>query len=316
MQELLKHTPLDSPDYNNLEKANAAVKKVASYVNDRLREQMAQDKVIEIEKLVSSSGYPIELVSPSRKFVMEGPVGYVSHSRGVLTRVMFLFNDMILLVRPMKAQYAQLYLSSGTDVGLMADGNEVADNNGIDEMHCSAEQEHDDTKIVTNMLKKDRKLFQVQSIVPLNTVPTIWIKPLEDNFIMRNGFQIVTHEKIWTLFCRSAEEKKQWIESIDQQMETVRKNTSAIKNQQQAEYEIPEHSLVHQFIDIQSYKSPIATGRRSIDGSRRNSKRKNSVRLSAEGSRDSLTDEKKKKGIIVKVLKKLNKRQRSRVRNV
>jgi hypothetical protein len=98
LQDLVKHTSKDHPDYANLASAAQKVQAVAEYVNGKKREAENIMKVTEIQEMIDGDIEP--LAKPHRRFVKEGQLYEVGKST---TRkvpvVLFLFNDVLVVTK-------------------------------------------------------------------------------------------------------------------------------------------------------------------------------------------------------------------------
>ncbi|GAM22338.1 hypothetical protein SAMD00019534_055130 [Acytostelium subglobosum LB1] len=92
LDELLKHTNPTHPDYLDLEKALAEMKKVTSEANEAIKRSEARAKVLEIQKLFVGD---VDLVAPHRFFVYEGVLTKVCR-KACKKRFVFLFSDMLV----------------------------------------------------------------------------------------------------------------------------------------------------------------------------------------------------------------------------
>lgn len=95
LKELLKRTPFDHPDYNNIKKAIRLMEKSVSMINEK------QKRTQNMKRIKSSIGFcPIDLISPHRFLRHEGKLLEVMDietlsSTGIV-RSVFLFNDIFL----------------------------------------------------------------------------------------------------------------------------------------------------------------------------------------------------------------------------
>ena len=89
----------DQVDYDKLVKANNDIKDVATRVNERLREQNAQERLVALSEQNLIEGLTFELLPASRKFLHEGVLAYVT-STGLKYRTVFLFSDLVLSTIP------------------------------------------------------------------------------------------------------------------------------------------------------------------------------------------------------------------------
>jgi len=96
LKELAKCTPESHLDAPNIKLAVKQFEEVAAHVNERLRKHENNSKVLEIQsKLWKVRGSPC-LLSPGRRYIMEGKM-YKIRSSGVLAEVhVFLFSDILV----------------------------------------------------------------------------------------------------------------------------------------------------------------------------------------------------------------------------
>lgn len=92
LEALLKCTAADHPDYKGIGEALVLVSKIADSINSAMRESQNRQDILNIQKLF---GKDVDLVTPSRKFIM----------KGILTKrcrstdkdfTFFLFNDLLM----------------------------------------------------------------------------------------------------------------------------------------------------------------------------------------------------------------------------
>lgn len=98
LQDLVKHTSKDHPDYANLASAAQKVQSVAEYMNIKKREAENIMKVTEIQEMIEGDIEP--LAKPHRRFVKEGQLMEVG--KGTTRKipvVLFLFNDMLVITK-------------------------------------------------------------------------------------------------------------------------------------------------------------------------------------------------------------------------
>ncbi len=72
LQDLLKHTPKDHPDYTPLQGALALISQIADFVNETLREHANVERMAEIQRTLV--GYDQSLFVPGRRFIRLGRV--------------------------------------------------------------------------------------------------------------------------------------------------------------------------------------------------------------------------------------------------
>ncbi|ELP85326.1 Rho guanine nucleotide exchange factor, putative [Entamoeba invadens IP1] len=97
LTDLLKNTPQDHVEFQDLTKAVESVREVASKVNSSISATWRQKRVVELtKKLYKLDNF--ELVEPHRTFVLEACVQQGTHT-GFQKRVLLVFNDVILLTK-------------------------------------------------------------------------------------------------------------------------------------------------------------------------------------------------------------------------
>lgn len=98
LDDLIKNTNPGHPDYDFLRKALDDMKTVANHINERMKMNEREAKVLEIQSsLWTATGIVPELVRPGRIFVKEGSVSKVRQN-GKLKRNyhLFCFNDIVV----------------------------------------------------------------------------------------------------------------------------------------------------------------------------------------------------------------------------
>ncbi|HLD78895.1 MAG TPA: rho guanine nucleotide exchange factor, partial [archaeon] len=98
LNEILRHTPADSPDVESLRAALAKIQEVVDYVNEHKRVQEGQGKILEVQRGIEG-GEALDLVIPTRRFLREVEVSAVRGGKPVASLLM-LFNDSVLVLRP------------------------------------------------------------------------------------------------------------------------------------------------------------------------------------------------------------------------
>jgi hypothetical protein len=188
LRELIGNMDEDHMDYDKIIKANTDIKDVATRVNERLREQNAQERLVTLSEQNVIEGLTFELLRASRKFLHEGVLGYVTHA-GIKHRTIFLFSDLLLSAIPITP---------------------APENNGTVE----------NTDSPNVLLATER--YRMKSAISFLSNPLVWVNNLDDGFVLENAFQIVTEFKVWTFFARNAEEKKEWVTKINKSIELLK----------------------------------------------------------------------------------------------
>merc|ERR1712137_11471 len=93
-EELLKHTPVDHPDYKPTCKTLESIQGVATFVNESVRAKENQDKLAQIQQSLTGSKIP-PIVDPDRIFLREGVLVKMCR-REPKRRYFFLFNDLLV----------------------------------------------------------------------------------------------------------------------------------------------------------------------------------------------------------------------------
>jgi len=104
LQDLVRHTSSDHPDYANLAAAAQKVQAIAEYMNEKKREAENIMKVTEIQEMIE--GDCETLAKPHRRFVKESQLQEVT--KGTVKKqaaVVFLFNDLLIITRPQGSSF-------------------------------------------------------------------------------------------------------------------------------------------------------------------------------------------------------------------
>ncbi len=100
LEQIEKNTPKNHADYTLIERALNEIKIVASLVNQKLGDQAANAKILEIQKSLWTTLKAMpELLQPSRVFIREGPVEKVKSNGSLSNGYIFAFNDCIVLTK-------------------------------------------------------------------------------------------------------------------------------------------------------------------------------------------------------------------------
>ncbi|KAL6056682.1 Pleckstrin-like proteiny domain-containing family G member 6 [Balamuthia mandrillaris] len=99
LKEIIKTTESSHPDYENLHNCQQRLESVVKEINDKKRQSENLVKLIQIQnEFVSSTGEPMKLVSPHRKFIQEGVFKKIKVNKtSVKNAHLFLFNDIMLV---------------------------------------------------------------------------------------------------------------------------------------------------------------------------------------------------------------------------
>ncbi|KAJ3157753.1 hypothetical protein HDU89_000131 [Geranomyces variabilis] len=104
LEDLLKQTDQEHPDYPTLQKSLAKIAEVAVFVNETIREHEMMQELIEVQ--ASLHGLNEDLVSPGRRLLCRGRVQKISRRRHH-ARYLILLSDFLIYASPgmLEGQY-------------------------------------------------------------------------------------------------------------------------------------------------------------------------------------------------------------------
>ncbi|KAJ1504810.1 hypothetical protein HMI54_006557, partial [Coelomomyces lativittatus] len=102
LEQLLKFTSPDHPDYLGLQKCVDEVKHIAEHINDAIRKFELQTKVVQLQAYLH--GRPDSLVTPARRFVEELECWKCTRNGVVEKRCLLVFNDLVMLTKKINEQ--------------------------------------------------------------------------------------------------------------------------------------------------------------------------------------------------------------------
>ena len=94
------NTEEDHPDFSDLQEATILISDVATYVNNKIKEQYSIFKLIELQKTLL--GFDEPLIQAGRKFIRQGKVVKVERTnfqicrKSQQDRILFLFSDILI----------------------------------------------------------------------------------------------------------------------------------------------------------------------------------------------------------------------------
>ncbi|KAJ3162472.1 hypothetical protein HDU86_004954 [Geranomyces michiganensis] len=97
LEDLLKQTDPEHPDYPTLQKSLAKIAEVAVFVNETIREHEMMQELIEVQ--ASLHGLNEDLVSPARRLIRRGRVQKISRRRHH-ARYLILLSDFLIYASP------------------------------------------------------------------------------------------------------------------------------------------------------------------------------------------------------------------------
>jgi len=98
LSDLSRSTPKDHPDFNNITLALEKMKNLTTFVNEQKREAESVQAIVSVQQRVRGK-FPT-LLTPHRKFIKEGAVGYDNGTLKEKEGYVFLFNDLLVLAKP------------------------------------------------------------------------------------------------------------------------------------------------------------------------------------------------------------------------
>ena len=110
LRELIKATPEGHADHAPLKQAESMVQLVASAINEGKRSAEATDWLFDLQNRIEGAAQ-IGLMAPARKFIRSGPVKQITAERKVREDFYFLFNDLLLVVEPLRKEDHYLLLA-------------------------------------------------------------------------------------------------------------------------------------------------------------------------------------------------------------
>jgi hypothetical protein len=106
LEELIKNTTPEHPDWGTLHKALESIKLVAAQIDAAIHEQKNRAKMLEIQD--SFFGEKVQIIEAGRMFVKEGEMGKVCR-KDTQKRFVWLFNDLFLYAKqlPSSSRYSK-----------------------------------------------------------------------------------------------------------------------------------------------------------------------------------------------------------------
>jgi len=98
INDLIRNTNEDHPDYKPLNDALEKIKHITSYINEKKREAEDAFAMLQIHQTLHGK-VPSSFIAPHRKFIREGTIHFGSSSGSFKEKepVVFLFNDMVMM---------------------------------------------------------------------------------------------------------------------------------------------------------------------------------------------------------------------------
>jgi hypothetical protein len=131
LSELLKYTPPDQPDHEDLKSALAMMKESAERINQAMRDVENKIKALDIQDRVT--GKLMNLQNPPRQFVKEGYMILSSREGKEKKRYLFLFHDLLLETKPKLRSIGMRAMKIGMRK-LVGAGSSAADSNEANDL--------------------------------------------------------------------------------------------------------------------------------------------------------------------------------------
>jgi len=96
LADLVRNTPKEHVDYQDLEIGLSKMKEVASKINEKKRDSESMAKVFAIQRSLVGNKIP-SLCIPSRRHIKEGPVSFLEKFSVLKKAFCYLFNDLFVL---------------------------------------------------------------------------------------------------------------------------------------------------------------------------------------------------------------------------
>ncbi|KAJ3306219.1 hypothetical protein HDV03_000139 [Kappamyces sp. JEL0829] len=158
LKELIKHTPTDHPDYENLLNGLEMIAGVAMFNNETMRDHQMMLEILTIQK--SLVGLRIDLIVPGRRLVKRGSVQKISR-RAHQTRELILFSDMLVIASPT----------------IMEDQFRFHRSILIDNFNAESIPDSDDVKNIFQIVNRE-KSFAVYTETPEEK--ELWVQAIKD----------------------------------------------------------------------------------------------------------------------------------------
>ena len=171
LRELKAQSPEGHPDHDSILAAKAKIDEVVDVVNEGKRTAERQMKIIEIQELMDN--IPMDLVTPSRRFVREGDTELRHKITGKGDqRHLFLFNDLVLVAKARKEgtrfeclryfNWADCRFIVISEQGKVKHGFEIAHEGNRYIFSCESKKMQDDWVADFKMMTKELKLKKLE----------------------------------------------------------------------------------------------------------------------------------------------------------
>eukprot|EP01104_Vermistella_antarctica_P005915 TRINITY_DN16661_c0_g1_i1.p1 TRINITY_DN16661_c0_g1~~TRINITY_DN16661_c0_g1_i1.p1 ORF type:complete len:840 (+),score=178.22 TRINITY_DN16661_c0_g1_i1:140-2659(+) len=116
LNEMLKHTAASEPDHEELTKALLSVRNIADSIDQSSGPTSSVHEIMAIQARISSK-VPMSLLTPFRKFVKDQRFTFLTGRNKRKKRQVFLFNDIMLVTKPLRPIAADLVAISDAGIG-------------------------------------------------------------------------------------------------------------------------------------------------------------------------------------------------------
>lgn len=101
LKEIINLTPLNHPDLEDLINSQKMIGSAIRQADRVVEMKKNTNKVLKIQTLLNVSN----IAEPHRRYVYDGEVVYELNQRNLKERLLFLFNDIIILAKPKRKKY-------------------------------------------------------------------------------------------------------------------------------------------------------------------------------------------------------------------
>uniref|UniRef100_A0A6B2L3K6 DH domain-containing protein n=1 Tax=Arcella intermedia TaxID=1963864 RepID=A0A6B2L3K6_9EUKA len=191
LRELLKLTPENHVDYNNLVKAKDEIQKMNEFINDKQQEHENRLKLEQLQSKIVTS-IPLVLTVPNRLFLREGKVNISKNNSSEVKGTLIAMNDILLLTK--------------------------RDSTSIDRNIKKI------TSLILDVVPVIEQPKEEDEMILMDTVK------FADKFTLRNEggvqFTLCCGSDTWTITCENEKEQKNWIKALTEAIDTFSLNST------------------------------------------------------------------------------------------
>jgi len=193
LRELIKVTPENHKDFQNLLKAKEHAVHMNQFINEKQKEHENKLKLQDIQNTISTPA-PLMLTGSNRLYIRDGPLKFTKNGQDVVNGHVYLFNDMIILTRTTKGK------------------------KGIFKMIVPIKATL--TELKSSIIEKPEKPEKPET--RNEYIETI---TLEKNISVQDEtdlqFNLLCDSQKWTFICDTPQERTEWHTALSDAIETV-----------------------------------------------------------------------------------------------